>query len=38
MVFTYASTRAKSYIEKVLSAHFKGTLVCDGYVAYARWG
>jgi transposase len=37
IVFTYASTRAKSHIEKVLSAHFKGTLVSDGYVAYARY-
>ena len=37
IVFTYASTRAKAHIEKVLSAHFKGTLLSDGYVAYARY-
>ena len=37
IVFTYASTRAKAHIEKVLSAHFTGTLLSDGYVAYARY-
>jgi transposase len=37
MVFTYANTRAKAHIENVLSSHFKGTLVSDGYVAYARY-
>ena len=37
IVFTYASTRAKAHIDKVLSAHFSGTLVSDGYVAYARY-
>ena len=37
IVFTYASTRAKRHIEQVLAEHFKGTLVSDGYVAYARY-
>lgn len=37
IVFTYASTRAKRHIEQVLSTHFKGTLLSDGYVAYARY-
>ncbi len=37
MVFTFANTRAKAHIEKVLSSHFKGTLISDGYVAYARY-
>ena len=37
IVFTYASTRAKHHIEKVLAQHFKGTLLTDGYVAYARY-
>jgi|TARA_Y100000310_G_C20627044_1_gene786509 transposase len=37
MVFTYANTRAKSHIEKVLASHFEGTLISDGYVAYARY-
>lgn len=37
IVFTYASTRAKRHIEQVLAQHFKGTLLSDGYVAYARY-
>jgi len=37
IVFTYAGTRARSHIEKLLAAHFSGTLLTDGYVAYARY-
>ncbi len=37
LVFTYANTRAKRHIEQVLATHFKGTLLSDGYVAYARY-
>lgn len=37
IVFTYANTRAKLHIEKVLATHFKGTLLSDGYVAYAGY-
>lgn len=37
IVFTFATTRARSHIEKVLAAHFQGTLISDGYVAYARY-
>ena len=37
IVFTYASTRAKSHIEQVLTKQFSGTLVSDGYIAYARY-
>jgi transposase len=37
IVFTYANTRARSHIEKVLAVHFQGTLLSDGYVAYARY-
>jgi transposase len=37
IVFTYANTRAKRHIEQVLATHFKGTLLTDGYVAYARY-
>jgi transposase len=37
IVFTYASTRARAHIEKSLGELFKGTLVSDGYVAYARY-
>lgn len=35
--FTYAPTRGLSHIEKTLAAHFTGTLVTDGYAAYARY-
>jgi len=37
IVFTYADTRARAHIEKVLAEHFQGTLLSDGYVAYARY-
>jgi len=37
IVFTYASTRAKAHIEQVLAERFSGTLVSDGYIAYARY-
>ncbi len=37
IVFTYANTRAKKHIEQVLATHFKGTLISDGYVAYAGY-
>ncbi len=37
IVFTFANTRARSHIEKVLTVHFQGTLLSDGYVAYARY-
>lgn len=37
IVFTYATTRARAHIEKVLAEHFKGTLISDGYIAYARY-
>ncbi|MFT7549423.1 MAG: transposase [Candidatus Azotimanducaceae bacterium] len=33
--FTFANTRAKSHIEKILAVYFKGTLITDGYTAYA---
>jgi len=35
IVFTFANTRAKAHIEKVLALHFNGTLISDGYTAYA---
>ncbi|MBV1877644.1 MAG: IS66 family transposase [Pseudomonadales bacterium] len=35
IVFTYANSRAKAHIEQVLAEGFKGTLISDGYVAYA---
>ena len=37
IVFTYANTRARAHIEEVLAEHFSGTLVSDGYIAYARF-
>lgn len=37
IVFTYASTRGRVHIENVLTALFTGTLVSDGYIAYARY-
>ncbi|HEU0198300.1 MAG TPA: IS66 family transposase [Nevskiaceae bacterium] len=35
--FTFADTRAKSHIDAVLGEHFHGTLLTDGYSAYARY-
>ncbi len=37
IVFTYANTRAKAHIEQILTEQFSGTLVSDGYIAYARY-
>lgn len=35
--FTFAATRARSHIEATLADHFTGTLITDGYAAYARY-
>lgn len=35
--FTYAPTRARSHIDETLGEYFQGTLVTDGYSAYARY-
>ena len=35
--FTFANTRGKSHIEKVLAEHFSGTLLTDGYGAYVSY-
>jgi transposase len=35
--FTFADTRAKTHLDKVLGGRFQGTLVTDGYAAYARY-
>lgn len=35
--FTFAETRAKTHIDQVLGEHFHGTLITDGYSAYARY-
>jgi transposase len=35
--FTFSPTRGRSHIEETLAEHFTGTLVTDGYAAYARY-
>ena len=37
IVFTYSGSRARSVIESVLSQDFRGTLLSDGYKAYASY-
>lgn len=37
VVFTYNKSRGQQHIEHVIKAEFKGTLVTDGYAAYARY-
>ena len=37
MVFTYSNSRGRGHIEQVLSEQFSGTLISDGYAAYARY-
>ncbi len=37
VVFTYSNSRGRSHIEAVLSESFSGTLISDGYAAYARY-
>lgn len=37
VVFTYSESRGRQHIEKVLRESFKGTLISDGYAAYARY-
>ena len=37
LVFVFAASRGKQVIEKLLGVHFSGTLVADGYAAYAAW-
>lgn len=37
VVFTYANSRGRAHIEQVLSDQFSGTLISDGYAAYARY-
>ena len=37
VVFTYSTSRARQHIEKTLNNHFQGTLLSDGYAAYARY-
>ncbi len=37
VVFTYSNSRGRTHIEEVLSESFSGTLISDGYAAYARY-
>jgi transposase len=37
MVFAFAVSRGKQVIEQLLGVHFSGTLIADGYAAYAAW-
>jgi hypothetical protein len=37
VVFTYSDSRARLVIEQILSKTFAGTLISDGYSAYARY-
>ena len=37
IVFAFASSRGKHVIEKLLGVQFSGTLIADGYAAYAAW-
>lgn len=37
VVFTFNLSRGKKHIEDLLKTHFQGTLVTDGYAAYARF-
>ena len=37
VVFTYSNSRGRAHIEEVLSESFSGTLISDGYAAYARY-
>jgi IS1 family transposase len=37
VVFTYSDGRGRQQVEKLLKTHFKGTLITDGYAAYARY-
>lgn len=37
VVFTYSNSRGRAHIEQVLNQQFSGTLISDGYAAYARY-
>ena len=37
VVFTYSDSRGRRHIESVLKNQFSGTLITDGYAAYARY-
>jgi transposase len=37
VVFTFSASRGRQHIETVLQQQFSGTLISDGYAAYARY-
>lgn len=37
VMFTYSNSRGRAHIEQVLNDQFSGTLISDGYTAYARY-
>ena len=37
VVFTYSASRGRQHIENTLKSAFEGTLLSDGYAAYARY-
>jgi len=37
VVFTYSASRGRQHIEHTLKSEFEGTLLSDGYTAYARY-
>lgn len=37
VVFTFAASRGRQHIEAILRQRFSGTLISDGYAAYARY-
>jgi transposase len=37
VVFTFNKSRGRLHVEDVLRKNFKGTLITDGYSAYARF-
>lgn len=37
VAFTYSASRGRAHIEKILKTDFTGTLLSDGYTAYARF-
>jgi hypothetical protein len=37
VVFTYSNSRGRLHIEQTLNDQFSGTLISDGYAAYARY-
>lgn len=37
VVFTYSASRGRQHVEATLKSQFQGTLLSDGYAAYARY-